>query len=114
MPPSILVVEDHLPTLHLFARILTLAGYAVRTAEDGEEALAVIAQERPALVLTDLQMPRLPGPALIAHLQQHHPQVRIIVTSALSSGMAVDGVPFLAKPFSQARLLTLMRETLAH
>jgi DNA-binding NtrC family response regulator len=112
MPPSVLIVEDHPPTLRLFARILTLAGYAVRTAADGDEALVAIAQERPALVLTDLRMPHVPGPALIAHLHQHHPQVRIIVTSALGSGMAVDGVPFLAKPFSQDQLLTLVRESL--
>jgi two-component system response regulator GlrR len=112
MPPSILVVEDHLPTLHLFARILTMAGYAVRTAADGDEALSAIATERPALVLTDLRMPHVPGQVLIAHLQRHHPQVGIIVTSALGSGNAVPGVPFLAKPFSQAQLLAQVQDCL--
>jgi two-component system response regulator GlrR len=109
---SVLVVDDHQPTLRLFDRILTQAGYAVRTAGDGDEALAAIAVERPALVLTDLQMPRLPGAHLVAHLQRHHPQIRIIVTSAGSSGESVPGVPFLAKPFALAQLLTLVRETL--
>ena len=112
MQPSVLVVEDHLPTLRLLARLLTQAGYAVSTATDGDEALAVIARERPALVLTDLQMPRLPGNDLVAQLRRQYPQVRIIVTSALGSGEAVPGLPYLAKPFSQAELLDLVGEQL--
>ena len=39
MPQAILVVEDHLPTLRLLARLLTRAGYTVHTATDGEEGL---------------------------------------------------------------------------
>jgi DNA-binding response OmpR family regulator len=112
MRPAILVVDDHLPTLHLFDRILTIAGYVVRTAADGDEALAAIATERPALVLTDLQMPRVPGQMLIAHLQRHHPEVRIIVTSALGSGSALPDLPFLAKPFSLEQLLAKVRAAL--
>jgi DNA-binding NtrC family response regulator len=113
MAPSILIVEDDVDVLRLFARILTLAGYLVRTAADGEEALAAIACETPSLVLTDLQMPRLPGQALVAHLQRDHPQVRIVVMSALGSSAALTGLPFLTKPFSPDQLLGLVRETLA-
>jgi two-component system, NtrC family, response regulator GlrR len=113
MPPSILVVDDDVDLVRLFARILTRAGYPVRTAADGEEALAAIATELPSLVLTDLQMPRLPGQALIAQLQRQYPQVHIVVMSALGSSAAQADLPFLTKPVSSAVLLSLVQATLA-
>ena len=71
-----------------------------------------MAQERPALVLTDLVMPQGDGLALIAHLQRHHPQLPILALSAAWRQLDQPGVRFLAKPFSQAQLLTAVQALL--
>jgi two-component system chemotaxis sensor kinase CheA len=58
---SILVVDDALTVRELQRSIFENAGYRVRVAVNGEEALTEISHERPDLVLTDVQMPRMDG-----------------------------------------------------
>ena len=58
---SILVVDDALTVRELQRSIFENAGYRVRVAVNGEEALVEISHERPDLVLTDVQMPRMDG-----------------------------------------------------
>jgi two-component system chemotaxis sensor kinase CheA len=59
--PSILVVDDALTVRELQRSIFENAGYRVKVATNGEEALTEISDERPDLVLTDVQMPRMDG-----------------------------------------------------
>ena len=59
--PSILVVDDALTVRELQRSIFENAGYRVKVATNGEEALSEISDERPDLVLTDVQMPRMDG-----------------------------------------------------
>jgi two-component system, chemotaxis family, sensor kinase CheA len=60
-PPSVLVVDDTTVVRELERSILEEAGYRVRTAGDGREALAALAGELPDLVVTDVDMPNLDG-----------------------------------------------------
>jgi two-component system, chemotaxis family, sensor kinase CheA len=60
-PPSVLVVDDTTVVRELERSILEEAGYRVRTARDGREALAALATEPPDLVVTDVDMPGLDG-----------------------------------------------------
>jgi two-component system chemotaxis sensor kinase CheA len=60
-PPSVLVVDDTAVVRELERSILEEAGYRVRTARDGREALAALAGEQPDLVVTDVDMPGLDG-----------------------------------------------------
>ena len=60
-PPSVLVVDDITVVRELERSILEEAGYRVRTAGDGREALAALAGELPDLVVTDVDMPNLDG-----------------------------------------------------
>ncbi|WP_205695540.1 response regulator [Conexibacter sp. SYSU D00693] len=62
---TVLVVDDALTVRELQRAILERAGYAVLLAEDGEAALRVLDRERPDLVLTDVEMPRLDGFGLV-------------------------------------------------
>jgi len=67
---DILVVDDNHRIVELLIGVLSSAGYAARGAHDGQEALEAILAHRPALVLLDLQMPRMSGTELIEALAQ--------------------------------------------
>jgi two-component system chemotaxis sensor kinase CheA len=66
---SLLVVDDALTVRELQRAILERAGYLVRTANDGLEALALLAEQRADLVLTDVEMPNLDGFGLTARIR---------------------------------------------
>jgi len=80
----ILVVEDIGPVRELLEAQLRLRGYRVVTARDGQEALERIAAERPAVIVTDILMPRLDGFALAYQLRSQ-PQTRAIPIIFLSA-----------------------------
>jgi two-component system chemotaxis sensor kinase CheA len=65
----VLVVDDALTVRELERSILERAGYAVRVAVDGQDALARLAEERPDLVVTDVEMPHLDGYGLVAAIR---------------------------------------------
>jgi two-component system, NtrC family, response regulator GlrR len=112
MDQPILIVDDDSDIRSLVRRVLTGAGYAVLTAPDGEAALAVVDAEHPCLVITDVQMPRRDGRALIAHLRHEDPLLPILVVSAVAEQPDLDGIPILAKPFSLADLLAKVQQLL--
>ena len=66
---SVLLVDDDLDTRRMYATAIALAGFTVREAEDGREALAMAAEWLPDLVVTDLVGPRLDGFELIGWLR---------------------------------------------
>jgi putative two-component system response regulator len=66
---TILVVDDLATNLDLLERLLSAQGYSVLTARDGEEALSVVAQSPPDIVLTDIRMPRRDGFGLCRELK---------------------------------------------
>ena len=112
MDTTILVVDDD-PTIRtLITRVLTRVGYQVQEADDGLSALEQIAVARPALILTDLMMPRMKGDALVAQLMQAPDPIRCILMSAFHTDLPAVTVPFLTKPFAIPDLLRLVSETL--
>jgi CheY-like chemotaxis protein len=85
----------------------------VRTARDGDDALAAIAIERPQLVLSDLLMPGMDGLEFIARLRQEHPAIPIIILSAAAKPViSLPDIPFLAKPFAWSALLAVVEAML--
>lgn len=66
--PEILIVEDDLPTRELYVLLLTKAGYRVRAAHNGRQALEACRDRLPSLVLTDLRLPGLDGYGLAREL----------------------------------------------
>jgi len=80
----ILIVDDNAVNLKLMRVLLAGEGYAVRTASDAEEALAVLAEFRPRLILMDLQMPGMDGLELTRRLK-HDPGLADIVIVALTA-----------------------------
>ena len=113
MPATILVVDDSPLLRNLISRVLTRGGYQVREAEDGEQALAQIAVERPALVLSDLLLPGMRGDELVAHLTHRRDPIPCVLMSGYPNLSLPPDVHFLAKPFEPDALLHLVAELVA-
>jgi two-component system, chemotaxis family, sensor kinase CheA len=118
---SILVVDDAMTVRELERSILLRAGYEVRTAEDGVEALARLAEQPADLVLTDVEMPRMDGFALTEAIRAH-PRLRnvavVVVTSRASEedrqrGLEAGADGYIVKrAFDQASLLAAVERLL--
>ena len=117
----ILVVDDEAPILNITRQTLEVFGYRVITAVDGAHAIGLFAQRSAeiSVVLTDMMMPVMDGPALIAALLRIDPNVRVIAASGLHANGSVAkatslGIKkFLAKPYSADALLVMLKSVLA-
>jgi CheY-like chemotaxis protein len=117
----ILVVDDELSVRQITQQTLLAFGYRVVLACDGSEAITVFAQQGAdiAVVLTDMMMPVLDGPATIQVLRRMNPTLRIIAasglgTSAYKARTTSLGVNhFLSKPYTADALLKELKEILA-
>jgi two-component system cell cycle sensor histidine kinase/response regulator CckA len=117
---TILLVEDEEPVRRLTARGLSLSGWAVLTADNGEAALAVLAEqaEPPVALVSDVSMPGMDGPALVRAVRAMLPDLPVILVSGYADTDPLTDLPgapvqFLPKPFSikdlAARLEALPR-----
>ena len=80
----LMVVEDFEDSRFMMLRLLEIAGYRVLEASDGEQAVELAVQKRPALILMDLSLPKLDGLAATRKIRQHKAvgKVPIVAVSA--------------------------------
>ena len=118
MSKRILVVEDQEDNRRILRDLLTNAGYEIIEAENGEEALAVAARERPDLILMDIQLPLLDGYEVTRRIKAD-PALRAIpiiaITSYALSGdeskaRAAGCDAYVTKPYNSRALLAKIRE----
>ena len=117
----ILIVDDEAAVRTSTKQTLEAFGYGVLVAADGAEALALYAQHQAsvAVVLTDMMMPVMDGPATILVLKRMNPAVKIIATSGLSAdgGAAKaagrDVKHFLPKPYTAQTVLMMLNKVLS-
>lgn len=113
--PRILLVEDDGSLRRLLAEILTRAGHQVTEARDGQEALQLLPEAGPEVVITDLLMPEMDGIDLMLQLRERDSRTAVIV---ISGGGRVatekylqltrelgEQCALLVKPFTSAELL---------
>jgi CheY-like chemotaxis protein len=116
----ILLVDDEESILTVTQQTLEAFGYRVLTAADGAQAVSVFALNRDkiTLVLTDMMMPVMDGPATIVALRQIDPRIKIIAASGLNphgdgAQASHAGVKhFLSKPYTTKSLLVILRDVL--
>jgi two-component system cell cycle response regulator DivK len=120
MNKRILVVEDQEDNRQIVRDLLTTTNYEVTEAENGEEALAAVAKERPDLILMDIQLPIMDGYEATRRIKAD-PATRAIpiiaVTSYALSGdeakaRAAGCDDFVPKPYSPRELLAKIRKYL--
>jgi CheY-like chemotaxis protein len=107
---KILVVDDDSRIRQMTADALRDHGHDVEEADCGESALALL-DDGIALLLTDVQMPRMTGPELADAALERFPDLAVCFMSA-DTGLipfeAFRGRPILAKPFTLAALLAMV------
>lgn len=89
---NILVIEDDVALNQAYVTILSTAGYAVRTAFNGEEALKLVADEEPDLIFLDLRMPTMDGIGFLKAYEPktQHKDVKIVVFSNYDLQKEID------------------------
>jgi DNA-binding NarL/FixJ family response regulator len=120
MPLTILVVDDDLGTRLSISDYLELSGYSVIAADDGQEALAMVEEHRPDLIVTDIVMPQMNGYELVRRVRQQ-PTFRllpvILLTARTKTQERILGYQsgcdlYLPKPFELEELAAAIRNLL--
>ena len=114
--PIVMVVDDSLTVRKITSRLLGREGYEVVLAKDGVDALEQLIDLRPAVILSDVEMPRMDGFDLLRNLRGD-PRWRdipvIMITSRTADkhrdhALAIGASHYLGKPYDEAELLGLI------
>lgn len=120
MPLTILVADDDLGTRLAITDYLEIAGYSVLQADNGQEALKLVEQYQPHLVVTDISMPQMDGYQFVQELRRH-PNSRLLpvvfLTARNDSQHRIQGYQtgcdvYLSKPFELQELGAIVRNLL--
>jgi two-component system cell cycle sensor histidine kinase/response regulator CckA len=117
---TVLLVEDEDPVRLFSARALRTKGYKVLEAKTGDAALEMLTadQEPVDLLITDVVMPRMDGPALIGAARDHRPELKVICMSGYAEDSfrqkleELSDIHFLPKPFSLEQLAGKVKEVI--
>lgn len=117
--PAVLIVDDDRDHSQALAKVFQRAGYFVRTACDGQDALSVLTKRSFDLVITDLRMPHMNGLDLLRNIRAMSPQASVVILTAFGEwttymhAMDSGAVDYLNKPVSREGILTVARKALA-
>ncbi len=117
--PRVLIAEDEPAILRGYQRVLQTAGFEVETASDGESAAELLAAGHFDVLISDIEMPRLNGLALLKRVHQLHPDMPFVLITATPT---LDGAVFavehgafryMVKPVSAAVLVKIATNAVA-
>ena len=120
MRTRVLVVDDDESLRWITQLQLEEAGYAVLTAADGEQALRLVAEESPSLVITDLKMPGMSGIELLKRIRADHAETFVVVITAFGTvqtaveAMKSGAYDYLTKPIDHEELVLVVNRALEH
>jgi len=113
--PRLLIVDDEPDLLWVLRDLFGEAGFEVQTASDGAEAIRELATQTFDVVLSDVRMPGCDGVTLLRHVRSNHPDLPVVLLSAVEEletavgAMKLGAYDYLAKPFDRQRLLDAVR-----
>lgn len=114
----ILVADDERNIRKTLALVLEAVGHVVDQAQDGDEALELCKQNHPDIAFVDLQMPKMEGLKVLAHIRALSPKTAVVIITAYGSAanaveaMKLGAVDFLEKPFDPKIIGILTEEIL--
>src|SRR6202171_94813 len=120
VPPRVLIVDDERRNAELLKVMLLPEGYVLLTASSGEDALALLAEQQPDLILLDVMMPGMDGYQLATRIKQNPAtnNIPVIMLTALDDrnakmlGLNAGAEDFLTKPVDRAELCVRVRNLL--
>ncbi|MEO8373080.1 MAG: response regulator, partial [Candidatus Solibacter sp.] len=107
---NVLVVDDDESLRRITQMQLEEAGYAAVTAANGDEALRMIEEDAPALVITDLKMPGISGLELLRKVREQYPQTAVVLVTAFGTvqtavaAMKAGAYDYITKPIDYEEL----------
>lgn len=113
--PRILIVDDERMIREVLADFLSLEGFDVETAEDGEQALAELTRKNYDLVLTDLKMPKMGGIQLLEAIRESMPHVVVVIMTGFGTietainAMKRGAYDYILKPFKVDEVIFTLR-----
>ena len=115
---KILVVDDDATIREVLRIRLESWGYRVKQAKDAGQARDLVRSYNPKLVISDVVMPNMDGPAMVARARVSHPHLPVLFMSGyaeeqLRKSIDIANVAFLPKPFSVNQLAQAARDTMA-
>lgn len=117
-PNNILVVDDDESLRRVTQLQLEEAGYRVLTASNGTQALALMEEETPGLVITDLKMPGPSGLELLKKIRQDHPQTTVLLITAFGTvqtaveAMKAGAYDYITKPIDYEELVLVVNRAM--
>jgi DNA-binding NtrC family response regulator len=118
--PAVLVVDDEKDLAESTAYFLERAGFRAKHVTSAADALDAMQQQRFAVVVTDVRMPRMSGMELLAAIKQGDPDVEVLLLTGYPDlQMAVRAIKqgafdYLAKPFAEKELVERVTKAAAH
>lgn len=118
MTKTILVIEDEYSIATLLKYNLEQGGYAVETAQDGQEGLDKAIALQPDLILLDLMLPKLDGTEVCKQIRQHRMNTPIIMLTAKDDefdkvlGLELGADDYMTKPFSPREMMARVKAVL--
>jgi len=120
MKPAILLVEDEAALVTLLTYNLEKSGFEVRAAMDGEEAITMLAERLPDLVVLDWMLPKLSGLEVCRQIRRGKATARLPVVMLTAKGEEADKLrgletgadDFMTKPFSPKELIARIKAVL--
>jgi DNA-binding response OmpR family regulator len=117
--PAVLIVDDEYGLAEMVRELLSMSGYDVATAINGQVALDTLQHSHPDLILLDVMMPIMSGNELIKHIKSSdvHRDIPVIMMSAAGRDALDDEVAplmagFLQKPFTFRELTSALRRVM--
>src|ERR1700674_1491452 len=120
LPPRILIVDDERRNVELLKILLAPEGYVLLSATNGEEALRLLAQQPPDMILLDVMMPGMDGYEVVGKIKENPAtkNIPVIMLTALDDrkarmlGLSAGAEDFLTKPVDRAELCVRVRNLL--
>ncbi|HET6871903.1 MAG TPA: response regulator [Sporolactobacillaceae bacterium] len=116
---KILIVDDQFGIRILLNEIFQKAGYSTFQAANGAQALAVVKQEKPHLVILDMKIPGMDGLEILKRIKKDYEEIKVIIMTAygeldmIQEAMEVGAVTYFSKPFDIDELLKTVQNQLA-
>lgn len=115
---KILVVDDEDALRTVLSSELASEGYEVRTAADGQEAIAELEKDSYELMLLDIKMPRMTGFEVLKYVKEKHPKTKVVMLTGFADlknaleSKKLGAEDFVSKPYDLVDLLTTIERVL--